>query len=221
MLDIIKKKEFLIELLQMLMRKYGIYKIIIKTQNKDTGFIYIKDGTPHSAIWMNKKGEEALEFLFKYPEDVTYEVMKISSLDGVERNLYVKDIDALISQIINKIESKQEVNMTKYDELLSKLHDIPGYIASAIYTPRGEIVASHSAKEDMEDVFIKTSSILNQVTNASDKAGLKGTDLVQTEIDIGTLIIQRGKNAIVSVILDKTGNVGMAKLALQEIADSI
>jgi predicted regulator of Ras-like GTPase activity (Roadblock/LC7/MglB family) len=109
---------------------------------------------------------------------------------------------------------------------LTPLSEVPGYRACAVLTVDGRVVTaqSASAENDPSLIAIFLTTVLEHSTSTMTSAGVGAVNLVLLECEQGTVIarwIDPERRRLLAALLDPEGNLGMAKLRMQELVPKL
>lgn len=109
-------------------------------------------------------------------------------------------------------------------EILNSLQDIDGYLASAYFETETNNLTKHSdSTYDIEIIISDIVTMINLSIMTVNNAILGELQFIQLNFDLGILSVawHLEKKSIAMVLLETKGNVGLAKLALTKLIETV
>jgi DNA-binding response OmpR family regulator/predicted regulator of Ras-like GTPase activity (Roadblock/LC7/MglB family) len=199
------------------------------------GSLHIREGTLLDATTPGNSGlDAALEIMgWENPEiEIVDECCKST-------NIIERDINYLFTEKIrlseennesetmknkknkNTTNTKEESKMV-LEDVLKPLQEVGGYLASAIFDMNGEVLSQHNnSKYRVDKIGANAVTLVNAAVKSVMNAGLGKCNFVQVNSDKGIFgaVWAVEDKAIAAVLLEPTGNVGMAKLLLAKVGE--
>ncbi len=215
--------------------------IVTEEKGEGRGVLYFRRGNLIHAKTETLEGEEAAKDIFSWenikvtikPECKTTRRTIEKKLESLLLEIF-KDIDEekveqieepLFEDITERIKKEKEVKEmpTKYDELIKRFKDIPGYKGVAIFNINGEPLSFHATgdEEKVRNLFQHMASLFVHGEKVHTKADAGGMDFIQTDSDMGKFLARKGEKYIVMTLLEEDGNLALAKEALEEAAKEL
>ncbi len=153
------------------------------------------------------------------------EIIAIQNPNEILRNLHLVDLDEELD--FNGKEPHKKGGMTmakdKMQGILERLSELGGYEGSAIISDEGLIMASHFIKEQPEDVV---AALVQETVNMAQKVieqakWGKLDNLVIESQDDHKLILYRTKLGFVVLFGNKSLNLGLARVTVDEAAEDL
>jgi predicted regulator of Ras-like GTPase activity (Roadblock/LC7/MglB family) len=139
-------------------------------------------------------------------------------------------VDAAKSQA-----NKKEQSMSGMEDVLKKLQDISGFMAAGVFTPDGEMIASHAnAGVSIAEIGALANDVLLKAQKATDIMAVGRGNFVSINAPRAVLLVrclnentdfsttEAGRAHIhCALLLDPEGNVGLAKMQLEKAMQNL
>jgi roadblock/LC7 domain-containing protein len=200
------------------------------------GYIFFEDGEIIHAQYGKLEGERAVLKLLALSEG-SIAVKNIQS-NKIKRTMelpFVEQIMNIMKTIdeINRDQKKSSEEKPKkekesrmaFDEKLSILKEVNGYLGAGVFTPQGEILEGAS---DISDIQFEEAGALIHDTLKNSKAmakeiGFGNLDMIQLYTPVGIVFAkchQEGNSHFHTILVIKTdGNITMARLKLNQVVE--
>ncbi len=222
----------LLDIIQLLHLEHRTCTLTVKTTSGDKGFLTFIKGDLVDARTKANSGEEAALEIFQWK----YVHLSIRKKTGKETKISIETpLEKLILKALNirrreierdlkdkeKETTKKEVIMpVNYEKILETFREIPGYKASGITNINGELMAFDALRDEavVKMFFIHMASFFVAGDKTAEKTHAGELYFIQADTDTGKFLARRGEKAIAMILLEKEGNVAIAKEALEEAA---
>ncbi len=200
---------------------------IISSRFKQEGTLVFREGELIYAQTGDTIGVKAAVEIFSWEEANIFVYEQIGEeIPNINENLESIIIKALEYREKFSVMSKKEKEgkmAFNYEKLLEELREVPGYKASAVFNINGEQIIFNALKDEerTRKYFLQMTSLFAAGSRATEKTGAGKMDFIETDSEIGKFLARKGKKFIVMVLLDKEGNIVLAKDALENVADSL
>ncbi|MCK5697527.1 MAG: DUF4388 domain-containing protein [Gammaproteobacteria bacterium] len=229
--SLIKKAEDILMGDLFLLIKAAKKSCFIEIKNKKSiALIYFHDGVLSNSLHGDHEGEQAVLDILgekctalsfrKIPKQVSPHKISLS-LEKLILQYNEKD-EILGSQdevIVLESPLKKEEQIRLQNNLIP-LHDIDGYLASAIFDMSGLVMAEDNQSDyNISLIGINATMMVNSAVDAVRDAGLGKCNFIQVNSENGIFnaVWAVEDQSIATVLLDPHANVGMAKIVLDKV----
>jgi CheY-like chemotaxis protein/predicted regulator of Ras-like GTPase activity (Roadblock/LC7/MglB family) len=136
---------------------------------------------------------------------------------------------------LERKEVKKEKSMSGMDDVLKKLQDISGFLAAGVFTPDGEMIASHASPGvSIAEIGALANDVLLKAQKATDIMNVGRGNFVAINAPRAVLLVrclnentdftvtEAGRAHIhCALLLDPEGNVGLAKMQLEKAMQNL
>jgi CheY-like chemotaxis protein len=157
------------------------------------------------------------------------------SSDAIDDNW--PDVESTAGPNVNKPhnEKAKEKAMSGMEDVLKKLQDISGFMAAGVFTPDGEMIASHAnAGVSIAEIGALANDVLLKAQKATDIMAVGRGNFVSISAPRAVLLVrclnentdfsttEAGRAHIhCALLLDPEGNIGLAKMQLEKAMQNL